>query len=67
MAGYGQGHDLSALRDIWADPEIELAIICAETNRHEELVKAAAAAQEHMFVESHWVWAQTMPMHSKSD
>ena len=40
--------DLSA---IWADPEISSVVICAETNRHEELVLAAAAAGKHLFVE----------------
>jgi predicted dehydrogenase len=39
------------LQAIWADDEITGVIICSETNRHEELVLAAAAAQKHMFVE----------------
>jgi predicted dehydrogenase len=39
------------LRTIWADDEIAGAIICSETNRHEALVLAAAAAGKHLFVE----------------
>lgn len=37
--------------DIWRDPQIQAAIVCSETNRHEELVLAAAAAKKHLFVE----------------
>lgn len=33
---------------IWSDPEIEGVIICSETDRHEELVMAAAQARKHM-------------------
>ncbi len=40
--------DLAA---IWADETIEAAIICSETDRHEELVLAAAAAKKHIFAE----------------
>ena len=36
---------------IWGDPEIEAAIICAETNRHEALVLTGTAAGKHLFVE----------------
>ena len=36
---------------IWADPEVEAAIICSETNRHEGLVLSAAAAKKHIFCE----------------
>jgi predicted dehydrogenase len=36
---------------IWANPAIGGVIICAETNRHEELVLAAAAAGKALFVE----------------
>lgn len=39
------------LNTIWSDPEITSVIICSETNRHEALVRAAAAANKHMFVE----------------
>jgi len=36
---------------IWADAGIDGVIICSETDRHQELVLAAAAAKKHMFVE----------------
>ena len=39
------------LADIWSDSAIEAAIICAETDRHETLVLAGAAAKKHLFVE----------------
>ena len=37
--------------EIWRDPAVTGAIICSETNRHEALVLAAAAAHKHLFVE----------------
>jgi 1,5-anhydro-D-fructose reductase (1,5-anhydro-D-mannitol-forming) len=40
--------DVSA---IWSDPDISAVVICSETNLHEDLVLAAAAAKKHMFVE----------------
>lgn len=36
---------------IWNDPEIRGIVICSETNRHPALVRAAAKAGKHMFVE----------------
>jgi len=39
------------VEQIWADPAIKAAIICAETNRHEPLVLGAAYAGKHLFVE----------------
>lgn len=36
---------------IWSDQTIDGVIICSETNRHQPLVEAAAAAGKHMFVE----------------
>jgi predicted dehydrogenase len=36
---------------IWADPEIQTVVIYSETNRHHDLVMAAAKARKHMFVE----------------
>jgi predicted dehydrogenase len=36
---------------VWVDKSIDAAIICSETNRHEELVLSAAAAKKHIFVE----------------
>lgn len=42
---------ISDLDTIWADETIEGAIICTETDRHEALVLAAAAAGKALFVE----------------
>jgi predicted dehydrogenase len=42
---------VDSLEQIWNDPEIAAVVICSETNRHEPLVRAAAAAHKHMFVE----------------
>lgn len=39
------------LNAIWSDPEISAVIILSETNRHYELVLAAAKAGKNMFVE----------------
>ena len=39
------------LKTIWSDPEIAAVVICSETNRHHDLVLAAAQAKKHMFVE----------------
>ena len=36
---------------IWSDDEVSGVVICSETDRHEALVLAAAAAGKHMFVE----------------
>lgn len=36
---------------LWNDPSIDAVVICSETNRHKELVLAAAAAGKHLFVE----------------
>jgi len=36
---------------VWTDPKVTAAVICAETNRHEPLVVAGAAAGKHLFVE----------------
>ena len=36
---------------IWSDPDVDAVVICAETNLHEALVLAAAAAGKHLFVE----------------
>ena len=36
---------------IWADREVAGVIICSETNRHRELVLAAAAAGKHIYAE----------------
>ena len=42
---------VAEVEEIWADAEIEGAIICSETDRHEPLVLAGAAANKHLFVE----------------
>jgi predicted dehydrogenase len=39
------------VRDIWSDPEITAVVICSETNRHHDLILAAAKARKHMFAE----------------
>ena len=39
------------LNAIWSDPEISAVIILSETNRHYDLVLAAAKAGKNMFVE----------------
>lgn len=39
------------LNSVWANPDVKAVVIASETNRHEELVMAAAAAGKHMFVE----------------
>jgi predicted dehydrogenase len=36
---------------IWSDLEIAAVVICSETNRHHDLVLAAAQAGKHMFAE----------------
>jgi predicted dehydrogenase len=37
--------------EVWSDPEVAGVVICSETNRHFDLVLAAAKAGKHMFVE----------------
>jgi len=39
------------LDSIWGDKSITAVIVCAETDRHEALVLAGAAAGKHLFVE----------------
>lgn len=39
------------LQQIWSDPEIVAVVICSETNRHRDLVLAAAAAGKHIYAE----------------
>jgi predicted dehydrogenase len=38
-------------KTVWADPEVKAVVICSETNRHHDLVLAAAAAGKHVFAE----------------
>ncbi len=42
---------VSTLDSIWGDREISAVVIASETDRHLELVSAAAKARKHMFVE----------------
>lgn len=37
--------------EVFADPEVKGVVILSETNRHRDLVLAAAAAKKHLFVE----------------
>jgi predicted dehydrogenase len=46
-----QASVVTDLGTIWSNAEIPAVVICAETDRHEALVLAAAAAKKHMFVE----------------
>lgn len=39
------------VNQVWSDPEIAAVVIYSETNRHYDLVLAAAKAGKHMFVE----------------
>jgi predicted dehydrogenase len=39
------------VKTVWQDKEVAAVVICAETNRHRELVKAACARGKHLFVE----------------
>lgn len=49
-ANFGSKVTTSA-QDIWNDPEVQVAVICSETNRHLELVEAGAKAGKNLFVE----------------
>jgi predicted dehydrogenase len=39
------------LQQIWSDPEVVAVVVCSETNRHRDLVIAAAAAGKHIYAE----------------
>jgi predicted dehydrogenase len=39
------------LKEIWNDNQITALLVCSETNRHHDIVLAAARAGKHMFVE----------------
>lgn len=41
----------SDLRKIWSNRDIKVVVVCSETDRHRELVLAAARAGKHLFVE----------------
>lgn len=42
---------VAEVEEVWSDSDIEGVIICSETDRHEPLVFAGAAAGKHLFVE----------------
>ena len=42
---------VSDLAQIWSDPQVKGVVICSETNRHRDLVLAAAAAGKHIYAE----------------
>ncbi len=42
---------VSDLVSVWSDDRIEAVVICAESVRHPELVRAAVGARKHLFVE----------------
>jgi predicted dehydrogenase len=42
---------VSDLEAVWSDPDIQGVVICSETNRHHDLILAAAKAGKHMFAE----------------
>lgn len=37
--------------DLWRNPEVDAIVVCSETDRHRDLVPAAAQAGKHLFVE----------------
>src|SRR6266704_2434945 len=43
--------DVKDVDKIWSDPDIAAVVICSETNRHQDLLLAAAKAGKHMFAE----------------
>jgi len=45
------GAPVTNLDAIWSHNDVAAVIVCAETNRHTELVAAAVAAGKHLFVE----------------
>jgi hypothetical protein len=51
FAGELNSRTVADVNKIWSDPEIGAVVIFSETNRHHELVLAAARAGKHMFAE----------------
>ncbi len=45
------GATVTDLESIWRDSDIDAVVVCAETDRHQPLVEAAATAGKHLFVE----------------
>jgi predicted dehydrogenase len=50
-AGETDVQAVADLKTIWADAEVSAIVVLSETNRHHELVLAAAKAGKHLFVE----------------
>ncbi|MFB3905340.1 MAG: Gfo/Idh/MocA family protein [Acidobacteriota bacterium] len=50
-AGELESRAVEDVNEIWNDLEVAAVLICSETNRHPDLVFAAAKARKHMFVE----------------
>jgi predicted dehydrogenase len=50
-AGQAGAQAVSDAKVIWSDPEVTAVVILSETNRHLELVMAAAKAGKHVFAE----------------
>jgi predicted dehydrogenase len=50
-AGELKARVVSNANEIWSDSTVKGVVICSETNRHLDLVQAAAKAGKHMFVE----------------
>ncbi len=46
-AGELDSRAIENVSEIWNDPEIAAVVICSETNRHPDLVFAAAKARKH--------------------
>ncbi len=42
---------VSDVKEVWSDPAVAAVVICSETNRHRDLIFAAAEAKKHMFAE----------------
>jgi predicted dehydrogenase len=50
-AGELKARQAAELGEVWSDREVSAVVICSETNRHYNLVLAAAKAKKDMFVE----------------
>jgi len=54
------------VKAIWADPEINAAIICSETNRHKPLVLACAKAKKtYVLSRSRWAGRSGFERHGR--
>jgi predicted dehydrogenase len=50
-AGELRAKSVADLGPVWSDREVSAVVVCSETDRHRDLVLAAAKAGKHMFVE----------------